>query len=247
MHRHRVSVYCIVSSRRALLLGNDEVNDLSRTVDELLHLLALDELEHRVHARCCLASLVLRRIWAELHLSTHLAIHLDAQRDCGLDGQSLVKGWPGGVRDTVCVAQLLPHLLTQVGCKWRHEEHEGLHGLPGNVAIESGQVVSEDHHAGNGRVETELVHLLRHFLYSLMAKAAGLLTHLYALGGAGHEGGHFVAEAHDAGDLGRLPGLDRLQGAHKHLVHAHGVRAVLLHNVVRVDHVATRLGHLLSV
>mmetsp|Transcript_21672 Transcript_21672/g.69794 ORF Transcript_21672/g.69794 Transcript_21672/m.69794 type:complete len:225 (-) Transcript_21672:1582-2256(-) len=56
-----------------------------------------------------------------------------------------------------------------------------------------------------------------------------------------------VSEADDAGDLARLPGLDGVEGAHEHFVEPEGVGARGLDDVVGVDDVSPRLGHLLAV
>ena len=41
-----------------------------------------------------------------------------------------------------------------------------------------------------------------------------------------------------------IPRLDRLQRPHEHLVQAHAVRAVLADDIVGIDHILQRLGHL---
>ena len=56
-----------------------------------------------------------------------------------------------------------------------------------------------------------------------------------------------VSEAPHTLDLGRLPGLDRFQWAHEHLVEAEHVGPVRADNVIGVDDVAARLAHFLAV
>ena len=137
--------------------------------------------------------------------------------------------------------------------KRREEQHERLEQRA-RASLELGQLVREHHHLGDGGVELQRLEILRDLLDRLVqqpprldrgrfgrhrAAQASVLFHV--------EPPHPVEEARDALHTRRAPRLHGLERAHEHLVEAHGVRPVLVDDLVGGDHVAPRLGHLAAV
>ena len=113
-------------------------------------------------------------------------------------------------------------------------------------------MVGVDHELRYGSVEGHVVHVGRHLLDRLVHDLRSGIVHgrrrrRAALRRALSQAEGAPLESDDAGYLLRLPRLDGLERSHEHLVEAHGVRTVLIDNVVRVDHVAATLAHLLAI
>mmetsp|Transcript_41348 Transcript_41348/g.109688 ORF Transcript_41348/g.109688 Transcript_41348/m.109688 type:complete len:644 (+) Transcript_41348:689-2620(+) len=232
--------------RRRRLLAHDDVDNLAGHVDELLDLLVADKLGDLLVCEGELARHRLVGVERQLDLAAHLSVDLHAHRDGRLDALGLIELGPWRVRERSLVAEQLPHLLAEVRRHRREEEGEVGDGLGGQL-FERGEVGREDHHLRDGRVERHRVDVARHLADGLVHQPLRLLAHGRPLGDSAREGVDALLEAHDARDLLGLPRLDRLERAHEHLVEPHRIRAVRLDNVVGVDDVAARLGHLLAV
>mmetsp|Transcript_27935 Transcript_27935/g.65200 ORF Transcript_27935/g.65200 Transcript_27935/m.65200 type:complete len:334 (-) Transcript_27935:1805-2806(-) len=230
------------------LLANDHVDDSTRYIDELLDLLSQNELLNLGLSERKLTRRRLISILGQPDLPTHLAVDLNAHDDERLLAERFVKLGPCLVRKRVGVSEQLPRLLSDVRRHRREEQHEGARRLPGEL-FERREVVGEDHQAGDGGVEGEGVDVGGDLANRLVHQPLRLFTHLGLQTGSdsGSEGMDAVLEAYHAGDLLRLPRLDRFQRAHEHLVEAHRVGAVEVDDVVGVDDVAARLGHLLAI
>ncbi len=109
------------------------------------------------------------------------------------------------------------------------------------------EVVHQGHQGGDGGVELHGLDVLGHLLDGLVD--GGLVDLGVLLAGVLLVGGqvpHPVQEALAALHAVGGPGGGLLEVADEHDIGAHGVRAILLDDVVGVDHVAPALGHLLA-
>ncbi len=142
-----------------------------------------------------------------------------------------------------------PQLFAQVGREWRDEKHEGARRLPRNLC-ERSEVLHEDHHRADRRVEAKRFDVLRDLPNRLVNEpAAGRVVRCRILRQAApstHVPRSLEKSAHPF-EPARLPWLHLLQRPHEHFVDAQCVRSVSPHDVVRIDDVAARLAHLLVV
>jgi len=112
--------------------------------------------------------------------------------------------------------------------------------------------VDKLHHGGDGRVEAHLLRLLGDLLDAGVEELELLLGGLLVgeRGGgvclAGDQPVHPGEEAVDALDALGVPHFRLPQRSHEHLVETEGVGAVAIDDVVRVDHVAAALAHLVG-
>ena len=106
--------------------------------------------------------------------------------------------------------------------------------------------IEQAHQGRNGGIELQVLNVLSdlfdglvHFPFVLLAIAVPRL-HLVK------QGPYTLQEATAALDGVLGPGSGLFKGAQEHLIQAHGVGAIVPHDVVRVDDIAAAFGHLLA-
>ena len=131
-----------------------------------------------------------------------------------------------------------------MGGEGAEQQAQHLHvALGAAVGIE---LVDHGHHGGNGGVHLQLVDVLRHLLDGLVDDGLVLGRDALLSGSDILQVEAAVQEALAALDGLVAPADGLLEVADEHDVQAHGVRAVLGHDVIGVHHVAPGLGHLLA-
>ena len=114
-------------------------------------------------------------------------------------------------------------------------------------------MIGKLHHSRDGRIEAHFLQILGNFLDRDVQPAQGFAIRLDILHCIGKL--HFIGtivdqqppdsrkKTVDSFDPPHAPGFGGLQGAHEHLIEAHAVGAVFIHDVVRVDNISPALGH----
>ena len=143
----------------------------------------------------------------------------------------------------MAVAQLLPQLLGHVGSERVQQLDDGLELGSGRAAVVV-QGVDQSHELCNGGVHLQALDVSAHLLDGLVQQSLQLGTIALALHQLVGQSPHAVEEAVAAGDGRGLPGCGLLEVAHEHLVQTHSVGTVLVHDLVGVDDIAQRFGHL---
>ncbi len=182
-----------------------------------------------------------------------LARHLNNKLDLRVRRQSLVVGGPWLVGQGLGVAELLPELLSEVRGKGSEQKDVGLeHRTRPNRF--GGEARDALHEPGDAGIEPHLVEVVGDGPNGLVKEPRHSLGGRHVLHrakkvalGVEEESPAPLEPASHAHHVPRGPGLHHLQGAHEHLVATEGICAVLPDDLVRVDHVASALGHLLPV
>ena len=149
------------------------------------------------------------------------------------------------------MAQPHPQFLGDVRGERGDHLHQRLHGGARHRAVvRLGQVVDVLDELGHDRVVTQVLVVLAHTRDGAVQRL-GVLVGQWGVRGAqlagflvDHEAPQALQEAVRADDVLGGPGARGVQRAHRHFVHAQGVRAVVVADLVRGDGVLERLAHL---
>jgi len=144
---------------------------------------------------------------------------------------------------------LRPEFLGDMRREGREHLQEHLPvGLLGNLV----NAVDVNHHGADGRVELEVLDVVRDLLDGLVEAGLESWRRLSTILGVGRDAlavlpPDFVEEAVEPDDALRVPRLGLLEFADEHLEEPGDVGAVVADDLVWVDDVAARLRHLLAV
>ena len=239
-----IAITADVKMKLCLRLQN-QVDELVRDVDDFddlhaLHLtLDLVELQRRVDDGLLVAVL------GDGDGALELAEHLHGHGNSRVNRLGLVIRRPVALAAHLAVlggkAEPLPELLDDVRRKRAEQEQQLLH-----VALRAavgGKLVDHGHHGRDGGVHLQFVDILRDLLDGLVDDRLVLVRDGRIVRAALGQIPDTVEEALRALDGLVGPGDGLLKIADEHDVQAHGVRAVLIDDVVGIDDVAARLGH----
>ena len=234
------------------VLVGDEVDDAAGDDDRLSDRLAFELTCDRRNLLGGFDERLLGGVLVDLDGATHFAKDLDGNlydADLAFGG---VVFWPVCERDAVRVSEDRPELFGEVRRVGREHEDERFCGGFGDF-VELGEMIDEDHHLRDRRIEAEIFDVFADFADGLVADHLGLgiardvgdaLVELVFFAWGDEELPAFGEEAVDAGDAGCIPRLDLIERAHEHLIEAQRVGAEIAHDIVGVDDIAARFGHL---
>ena len=127
------------------------------------------------------------------------------------------------------------------------EQQEQGFEFPTRHAAGGNHLIHQRHHLRDGGVVLHGFVIQRNLLNRLMHERVQLLAVPLVGRHVLLQAPHTVKEAAAALRALRAPRNRLIERAHEHLVHAESVRANFINNVIRIDDVAARLGHLLAV
>ena len=148
--------------------------------------------------------------------------------------------------DGITEALGLPHFLRNMRSNRVQQQQQGTKFSTGHAALLE-HLVHQSHHGSDGRVVLHLFIVFGNLLHGFVHQAVQLGRIAFLRRDDFLQPPHTIQEA--AASLGTVGGPRNglIKGTHEHFVQAESVCTDFINDVVRVDHVAPGLGHLLPV
>src|ERR671910_774860 len=234
-------------------LSYDEVDEPAWHVDALAELLAFEVRTDPGARQCQLSGRLFGDICWGFDAVAQFAVDLDYERYLLSLDQVFLIAWPRLLVHRVLLPHRGPHLLGVVRRERAEDRDEGPQGfvplLVPDAASDREQVVGVLHERGDGRVEAEGFEVVCDLLYQAVRPALQLRRVCLAAGGisSDHEREGAPEPARDTLYALAVPGTAFVPRADEHQEAPERVGAIAVYVLLRVDHVAPALAHLLPV
>src|SRR5215208_2657630 len=234
-------------------LSDDEVDEPSGDVNALAELFALEVGTDPGARQSQLSGCLFRDVGRGIYTVAQLAVDLDYERYLLSLDQGFIIAWPRLLVHRIFLPHRGPQLLGVVRRERAEDRDEGPQGLVPLVVPDAAtyreQVVGVLHERGDGRIEAERLEIVCDLLSQAVRPALQLRRVCLAARGVTpcHEREGAPEPARDTLYALAVPGTAFVPRTNEHQEAPERVGAEAVHVLLRVDHVAPALAHLLTV